>query len=101
MTANACTYTLTLIQNAFSLFLSPTIPGSPGVLAAGRAERESRAQSRDVQVLHKMTEAVHDPERRLAALPKKLMQRHESWLLVSPTQTNFVIQRETPPLHLF
>ena len=35
-----------------------------------------------------MTEPVHDPVRRLAALPQKLMQRHESRPLVSHTQTD-------------
>lgn len=71
-----CTHAHSLSHRIHSFFLSPTIPGSPGVLAAGRAERESRAQSREFQVLHKMTEAVHDPERCLTALPKKLMERH-------------------------
>lgn len=74
-----------------------TIPISPRVLAAVRAERERR--SRDVQVLDQMTEPVHDPIRNLPALPQKLVQRHECRSLVSHTQTNSVIQRE-PSLHL-
>lgn len=46
-----------------------TVPVSPGVPSAGRAERERRAQSRDVlEVLDQMTEPVHEALRRLAAL---------------------------------
>ncbi|CAB1417708.1 unnamed protein product [Pleuronectes platessa] len=76
-----------------------TVPVAPGVLPAGRAKRKRSAQSRDVQVLDEMTEPVHEPVRRLTALPQKLMQRHESWLLVSRTQADSVIQRD-PALHL-
>lgn len=46
-----------------------------------------------------MTEPVHEPVRRLTALAQKLMQRHESWVLVSHTQTNSVIQID-PSMHL-
>lgn len=61
-----------------------TVPFSPGVLAAARAERIRG--SRDVQVLDQMTEPADEAVGRLTALPQKLMQRHESRLLVSRTQ---------------
>lgn len=70
--------------HTFSLLLLVCLT-IPGGLTTWSTEGERSSQSRDVQVLNQDTKSVHDPVGRLTTFPQKLMQRHESWLLVSHT----------------